>query len=314
VLLATTSRVAPGLLTGAAWGLLRDADDVACGDAAHPLLPELAAAEVRARVMDEFDADALGARGLSVWLLAPGETPGAGFEVMHGSHDLPGAHLLDVVAVMDRLRSPGGCPWDAKQTHESLVEYLVEEAYEAVEAIETDSDADLREELGDVLLQVLFHARIAEEHDVPWSIDDVADGIAAKLVSRHPHVFGDVDAATAEQVEANWKVLKAAEKGRESLTDGIPSSLPALVLAAKLLRRTADVDGVDLIAPEVTAAAERALDAVDGDVGDLLLALVDRLGATGVDAEQELRASIRRLRAAVRDAEGLPAGTAHGRE
>jgi XTP/dITP diphosphohydrolase len=294
--------------------LLRDADDVSCDDAAHPLLPELAAAGLTARVLDHFDADSLGTQGLSVWLLSPGETPPAGFEVVHGSYDLPGAHLLDVVAVMDRLRSPGGCPWDAKQTHESLVEYLVEEAYEAVEAIETDSDADLREELGDVLLQVLFHARIAEEHEVPWSIDDVADGIAAKLVSRHPHVFGDVDATTAEQVEANWKVLKAAEKGRESVTDGIPASLPALVLAAKLLRRTADVDDVEWVAPEVEAAAERALDAVDGDVGDLLLALVARLGATDLDAEQELRASVRRLRAAVRTAEGLPASAGEGRE
>ena len=314
VLLATTPRVAPGLLTGAAWGLLRDADHVSCDDVAHPLLPELAAAGVSARVMEAFDADALVTQGLSVWLLSPGEAPPAGFEVVHGSYDLPGAHLLDVVAVMDRLRSPGGCPWDAKQTHESLVEYLVEEAYEAVEAIETADDDELREELGDVLLQVMFHARIAEEHDVPWSIDDVADGITSKLVSRHPHVFGDVDAATAEQVEANWKVLKAAEKGRESVTDGIPSSLPALVLAGKMLRRTADVDHVGWVAPEVEAAAQRALDAVDGDVGDLLLALVGRLAATDRDAEQELRASIRRLRAAVRDAEGLPASAPHGRE
>ena len=105
------------------------------------------------------------------------------------------AHLLDLVAVMDRLRSPGGCPWDAEQTHDSLVEYLVEEAYETVEAIETGDDAALREELGDLLLQVVFHARIAEEHDEPWSIDDVADGIVDKLVARHPHVFADGDAA-----------------------------------------------------------------------------------------------------------------------
>ena len=154
-------------------------------------------------------------------------------EVITGSWDLPGAHLLDLVAVMDRLRSPGGCPWDAEQTHESLVEYLVEEAYETVEAIETGDDAALREELGDVLLQVAFHARIAEERDDPWSIDDVADGITAKLVRRHPHVFSDHVVRDADEVEANWRRLKAEEKGRESVTDGIPLALPALVLAGQ---------------------------------------------------------------------------------
>ena len=127
----------------------------------------------------------------------------------------PGERLLDLVAVMDRLRSPGGCPWDARQTHASLVEYLVEEAYETVEAIEESDRVGLREELGDLLLQVVFHARIAAE-DVadPWTIDDVADGIVSKLISRHPHVFGDVSADTPEQVEANWHALKAKEKGR----------------------------------------------------------------------------------------------------
>ncbi len=306
VLLATTPRVAPGLLTGAAWALLRSADEVLCADAEHPLLPELAANDVRARAVPGSFSDVAVAEGLSVWLLEPGEVPAdADADVVHGSSDLPGAHLLDLVAVMDRLRSPGGCPWDAKQTHESLVEYLVEEAYEAVEAIETAHDDELREELGDVLLQVMFHARIAQEHDAPWDIDDVADGITRKLISRHPHVFADGDASTAEQVEVTWKALKAAEKGRESVTDGIPTSLPALVLAAKLLRRTADVDRIETVAAEVDAAAERALEAVDGDVGDLLLALVDRLGATDLDAEQQLRASIRTFRAAVRRAEGL---------
>ncbi len=306
VLLATTPRVAPGLLTGAAWALLRDADEVLCAHARHPLLPEMAAIDLAARAVEGSFSDVVVAEGLSVWLLEPGEVPDdVAFEVVHGSSDLPGAHLLDLVAVMDRLRSPGGCPWDAKQTHESLVEYLVEEAYEAVEAIETADDDELREELGDVLLQVMFHARIAQEHDAPWDIDDVADGITRKLIRRHPHVFADGDASTAAQVEASWKALKAAEKGRESVTDGIPTALPALVLAAKLLRRSADVADVDWLAPEVDEAVERALVAVDGDVGDLLLALVDRLGSTDLDAEQELRASIRTFRAAVRRAEGL---------
>lgn len=222
-----------------------------------------------------------------------------------------GERLLDLVAVMDRLRSPGGCPWDAQQTHESLVEYLVEEAYETVEAIETTDDAALREELGDLLLQVVFHARIAEEHPEPWSIDDVAAGIVDKLVSRHPHVFGDVDAATAEEVEANWSALKAAEKGRESVTDGVPQALPALVLAAKLLSRSKAL-GLPATDAAAAQAAEQAVAAVtDGvpsedDYGRLLLALVAQARRDGVDAEQALRSAVRRYRASVRSAEGLP--------
>ena len=131
---------------------------------------------------------------------------------------------------MDRLRSPGGCPWDAEQTHESLVPYLIEEAHEAVEAIESGDRAHMAEELGDVLLQVVFHARVAQEHpEAPFDIDDVAGGIVEKLVRRHPHVFADVDADTAAEVAANWEQIKAAEKaGRTSVLDGIPAGLPAL--------------------------------------------------------------------------------------
>jgi XTP/dITP diphosphohydrolase len=229
-------------------------------------------------------------------------------ELVPGSWDLPGARVLDLVAVMDRLRSPGGCPWDAEQTHQSLVEYLVEEAYEAVEAIETGDDDDLREELGDVLLQVAFHARIAEERETdPWSIDDVALGIATKLVARHPHVFGDVDARTAEQVEHNWQRLKAEEKGRESVTDGVPAALPALLLAAKLLRRTQSVDVVH-VEPGAAAAARQAVDAVHGRYGDLLLALVAAARQDDIDTEAALRAAVRDLRRRVRSAEGLAAG------
>jgi XTP/dITP diphosphohydrolase len=226
-------------------------------------------------------------------------------EVVTGSWDLPGAHLLDLVAVMDRLRSPGGCPWDSEQTHSTLVEYLVEESYETVEAIETGDDAALREELGDVLLQVAFHARIAEEHDEPWSIDDVADGITEKLVRRHPHVFADHDARTPAEVEENWKKLKAQEKGRESVTDGIPLALPSLVLAGKLLRRAAAIEGVVAAKPEARFAAQTAIAAVDGDYGELLLALVAKANADGVDPEQALRSAIRKHRDAIRDAEGL---------
>lgn len=207
----------------------------------------------------------------------------------------PGDRFLDLVEVMDRLRSPGGCPWDARQTHESLVEYLIEEAYETVEAIE-ESDRDLlREELGDLLLQVVFHARIAEEDAAdPWTIDEVADGIIAKLIRRHPHVFADAQADTAAQVEANWHTIKAQEKGRESVTDGIPSALPALTHAGKVLSRSASVP--DLPALASSAAAETALQEVADEAafGDLLLALVAAGRARDLDAETALRKASRR--------------------
>ncbi len=217
--------------------------------------------------------------------------------------DQRGSGVLDLVAVMDRLRSPGGCPWDARQTHASLVEYLIEEAYETVEAIEDADRAGLKEELGDLLLQVVFHARIAQEdEDDPWNIDDVAAGIVAKLVSRHPHVFADVDAASAEQVEANWHALKAQEKGRESVTDGIPTALPALVRAGKVLSRSKSLE-----LPEVEAA-----DLVAGlgirtpeELGETLLALVALGRSHGWDSETELRGAVSRRIAVVREAEGL---------
>ena len=133
------------------------------------------------------------------------------------------AALADLVRVMDRLRSPGGCPWDAEQTHESLVAYAVEEVYEVAEAVETGDRAHLREELGDLLLQVVFQARVAQEHPTePFDLEDVAAGIAAKLRRRHPHVFGDVEAGDAEEVHRRWEQIKTAEKARESVLDGIP--------------------------------------------------------------------------------------------
>jgi XTP/dITP diphosphohydrolase len=206
---------------------------------------------------------------------------------------------------MDRLRSPEGCPWDARQTHATLVEYLIEEAYETVEAIETQDDAGLREELGDLLLQVVFHARIAQERaDGPWSIDDVADGIIAKLVRRHPHVFADGDAVTAADVEANWHAIKAQEKGRESVTDGIPAALPALVHMGKVLSRSATLDLPGLPrADEAAVIVDGA--ATDEEFGDLLLALVAEARARGIDAEAAARAASRRLVERIRRQEGL---------
>ena len=142
---------------------------------------------------------------------------------------------------MDQLRSPGGCPWDAAQTHASLAKYLVEECYEVLEAIETDDLALLREELGDLLLQVLFHARITEElpPDQAFSIEDVAGDLVDKLVRRHPHVFAGADAGDAATLNETWERQKVTEKGRTSATDGVPVGQPALALSAKLVARAA---------------------------------------------------------------------------
>lgn len=213
-----------------------------------------------------------------------------------------GDGVIELIAVMDRLRSPGGCPWDARQTHRSLIEYLLEEAYETVEAIESGTRDDLREELGDLLLQVVFHARIAQEDpDDPWDVDDVARGIAAKLVRRHPHVFGDdsESLATAEQVESQWHDLKAREKGRASVTEGIPEALPALVRASKVLARSERLD----VAPAGPADALLGVDDEE-DLGDLLLAIVAAGRMRGWDAEAALRGAVRRHVQRIRDAEG----------
>jgi XTP/dITP diphosphohydrolase len=192
------------------------------------------------------------------------------------------------VAVMDRLRTD--CPWDREQTHRSLARYLLEETYETLEAIDTGDETHLREELGDLLLQVVFHARVASESsDAGFDIDDVAGGIVDKLVHRHPHVFAGLDVADRDEVEANWETLKAAEKGRVSVLEGIPAALPALALADKVLGRAAKVD--------VTAAPQEEA------LGGQLLALVVRAREAGLDPEQELRDAVRGLADAVRAAE-----------
>ena len=230
----------------------------------------------------------------------------------------PGAGVLELVEVMDRLRSPGGCPWDRQQTHASLAPYAVEEVYELLDAIDhlggDDAGAEpdlaservrrahLREELGDVLLQVVFHARVATEHPRdPFGIDDVARGIAAKLRHRHPHVFGDVVAETPEAVSANWERLKAAEKPERTGTlDGIPAGLPELARADKMLGRLERAGRSDLVDGVVAAATDRA----GGDPDDVrrhgarLLAQVAAARADGVDAATALRAALADLEAA----------------
>ena len=211
--------------------------------------------------------------------------------------DVRGSELLRLVAVMDRLRSPGGCPWDAEQTHASLVQYLVEETYEAVDAIDAGARDDLIEELGDVLLQVAFHARIGEESQEPWDIDDVARGIIDKLIRRHPHVFADAQSPDAATTEANWQQIKHAEKARTSVVEGVPVSLPPLVQAAKLMRR-AGHGGVahGTASAEARDTAARLLDVCDGDIGAAMLAIVELAHEDGRDADADARAAVRRLR------------------
>ncbi|HEU5469977.1 MAG TPA: MazG family protein [Actinophytocola sp.] len=218
---------------------------------------------------------------------------------------VPGRVLPAAVAVMDRLRSPDGCPWDAEQTHESLRQYLVEECFELLEAIEEGDRPALREELGDVLLQVLFHARIAaEDQDDPFTIDDVAAELIAKLVSRHPHVFagGDPAVRDAQTQQQRWEELKSTEKRRESSVDGVAMGQPALALAAKLAARTARAGLPGDLLPAHT------------DPGSRLFALAALIKLAGTDPEGELRAVARRFAADVRAAEraaraaGIPPG------
>jgi XTP/dITP diphosphohydrolase len=292
VLVVVSPRLPAGQLTWAAWQALRSGPVLTVeGDSPH--VPALREAGVDVLVVDAVDRSAGG-----VWLTTDPALL-ADAEVVVGQVDPPGARLLDVVAVMDRLRSPGGCPWDAQQTHASLMPYLLEEAYEAYQALEDGDLEDLREEMGDVLLQVAFHARLAEE--LPeverWSIDEVAAGLVDKLVHRHPHVFAGMSAKDAAEVERSWDVLKAAEKGRTSVTDGVPLALPALALAATLQRK-----GSRLGVP---------LPSFDGPGGELWQ-LVARCRDDGVDPEVALRTVARTYRDRLAAAER--AARAEGRE
>ncbi|MCU1656400.1 MAG: MazG family protein [Pseudonocardiales bacterium] len=202
------------------------------------------------------------------------------------------SQLQRAVDVMDRLRSPGGCPWDAEQTHASLAKYLIEETYELLEAIETDDLELLREELGDLLLQVLFHARLTEElpPGAAFGIEDVAGDLVDKLVRRHPHVFAGAEVSDAAQLNETWEKQKVAEKGRTSAADGVPLAQPALALAAKLVAR-ANRAGLD-VEPAPTT-----------DVGERLFALARAAAEAGIDPESALRETARAYRAAMRAAE-----------
>lgn len=324
VLLTGSPRIAPGLLTRSAWQALESASAVLARDADEPLAaavtesgvpvrpvggvgpPELARALVSQASASGEGAGPSG--GPVVWVGSADGDPGLTdaiasevsrlpvppeVELLVGSWDVPGSRVLDLVAVMDRLRSPGGCPWDAEQTQETLVKYLIEEAHEAAEAIRSGDREHMVEELGDVLLQVAFQSRVGEEDpEHPFDIDDVAGAIVEKLLRRHPHVFADGEATTPEEVERAWEVIKAEEKaakgdhaggeaGHQGLLHGIPASLPALVAAEKVLARWA-------------RSGRGALPA-GGDLGPRLLALVAEARAAGLDAEAELRRALREL-------------------
>jgi XTP/dITP diphosphohydrolase len=213
--------------------------------------------------------------------------------------------LADLIAVMDRLRSPGGCPWDAEQTHESLLTYAVEEVFEVAEAVETGDRAALLEELGDLLLQVVFHARVAQEHPTePFGIGEVAAGIAAKLRHRHPHVFADVVVTGADDVHRRWERIKRAEKSRTSTFDGIPLGMPALARAQKVISKARRA-GLPIEAAPAAGGATSSEELQDA-LGRQLLAIVRDAEEAGLDAEAALRGAVRELEAAARQMEPPP--------
>jgi len=267
--------------------------------AAVPLLcdgaPLRADSDVPAALREQFGAAGPGGDGVLLTLDPSGGEAArwvaAGATVLR-TPEPAGARLLDAVAVLDRLRSPGGCPWDAEQTHRSLMPYLIEETYELYQALEDADRTALREELGDVLLQVLFHARVAAEPEDGFDIDAVATELVTKLVTRHPHVFADTEqVATASDQEVRWEELKRTEKRRESSVDGVALAQPAAALAAKLVSRTAKAGlPADLLPAGPGTGAE-------------LFALVARAKLSGEDPEAALRTVARRWGDDVRAAE-----------
>lgn len=210
-----------------------------------------------------------------------------------------GERLLDLVRVMSRLREPGGCPWDREQSHRTLARHLLEETHEVLDAIDAGDRERLREELGDVLLQVVFHSQMAAEEGA-WDVDDVARGVVEKLIRRHPHVFGELEVSGADEVLVNWEQLKAEEKGRKHVEDDIPPTLPALARADKVLRRAAGW-GVDWRTTEGAmgklredveelGGAETPEEAGE-ELGDVLFAAVAVARKLGADPESALRRS-----------------------
>jgi XTP/dITP diphosphohydrolase len=342
VALVETSEALPGLLPFQSWDVLGTADVVLLRDPdSHPSAPHLYAAgleleRLEPAALERSDLDltrpgapedrriakALARRaardGQAVYLLGPEDerlAPAlAGLaveqdleiELVFLAQQPAGTELLGLVEVMRRLRDPdGGCPWDLQQDHASLTRYLVEETYELIDAIETGQDTDLQEELGDVLLQVVFHAQVANDRRA-FGIDDVARGIVDKLVRRHPHVFADGDARTPEEVQTNWDRLKTAEKARQGPFEGVPALLPGLHLLDTLQRKASKrgFDAADTAdaSEQVHArlaglAAAASAEHREAAYGELLAAVVSLGRQLGVDPETAARGAGRRFRA-----------------
>ena len=212
---------------------------------------------------------------------------------------MSGSELQRLVEVMDRLRSPGGCPWDAEQTHESLVKYLLEESYEFIDSVDAKDREGMREELGDVLLQVYFHSRIAQDHPTdPFSIEDVARSIADKLIRRHPHVFEGLQVSGTEEIIDNWEEIKAKEKGRTSALDGVALAQPALALVEKLLYRAEKYKvSVELTKYQSTKPAS------DESVGEALASIIAWARDNEIDPENALRLYARQIAEQIKAAE-----------
>jgi MazG family protein len=345
VVLVETEPNLPGLLPFQAWDALGTADRILLRDPdAHPSawhlhfagldLERLAGAALERTDLDLTRpggpedrrlAKALVQRALAggstVYLLGPDDAglppvvgaaaqeDGVEVELVLLAQQPAGVELLRLVDVVRQLRDPRtGCPWDLKQTHESLVRYLVEETYELVDAIESGHDSDLAEELGDVLLQVALHAQIASDRRA-FAIDEVARGIADKLVHRHPHVFADTEVADADEVAANWETLKRDEKGRDGPFEGVPEALPGLVLLETLQRKAAkrgfDWRGpaapaeriraeLDELATAVTAGEDH--ERLEAELGDVLGAAVGLARTLGVDPDRAARTAARTFR------------------
>ena len=212
---------------------------------------------------------------------------------------MSGSELQRLVEVMDRLRSPGGCPWDAEQTHESLVKYLLEESYEFIDSVDAKDREGMREELGDVLLQVYFHSRIAQDHPTdPFSIEDVARAISDKLIRRHPHVFDGLQVSGTEEIIDNWEEIKAKEKGRTSALDGVALAQPALPLVEKLLYR-AEKYKVNV---ELTKY-QSDKPATEESVGEALASIIAWARDNEIDPENALRLYGRQIAEQIKAAE-----------
>ena len=344
LVLIDTADQLPGLLPIHAWSALMSSELVLVAGADHPFVPHLDMADLRWEALPPLGEEPVSLAGIDLmaggdprlvrrakhvvqrvtetdeaaYLFGPRDgdsftqvlgmeaaRAGVEVEVVYFMAAPKGLRLLELVSVEERLRGPGGCPWDREQDHRTLAEYAVEEVFELIEAIESGDVAHIREELGDVLLQVVFHAQIAQDAGT-FTIDDVAGGIAEKLVRRHPHVFGDATVADAAEVVANWEELKAAEKPeREGVFDGVPSGQPALSYVRKLQSRAAktgfdweaDIEAAERIRLELDEfLAAGSEEQREHEIGDLLMSVVGLARRHKVDPELALRGAARRFK------------------